>query len=45
MDEICEVLNEIPAAVISSLFGATAGYVQKKLALRLLNNYNKSDLQ
>ena len=34
MDEICEMLAEIPAAEITSLFGLSAPFIQKKLALR-----------
>ena len=34
MDEVCEMLAEIPSAKITSLFGLSAPFVQKKLALR-----------
>ena len=34
MDEVCEMLAEIPAAKITSLFGLSAPFIQKKLALR-----------
>ena len=34
MDEVCELLSDIPASKISSLFGLSAGHVQKKLAVR-----------
>ena len=40
MDEICEMLNEIPASSISTLFGLSAGYIQKKLAIRYKFNDN-----
>ena len=44
MDEICEMLNEIPAASISTLFGLSAGYIQKKLAIRYMYNLHIADL-
>ena len=34
MDELCEYLSDIPAADISALFGPSASFVQKRLALR-----------
>ena len=34
MDDICELLSDIPAAKIMALFGPSADHVQKKLAIR-----------
>lgn len=34
MDEVCELLSDIPPSRITSLFGLSAAHVQKKLAVR-----------
>ena len=36
MDEICDLLSDIPPSQITSVFGMNAGRVQKKLAVRLV---------
>jgi bloom syndrome protein len=34
MDGVCELLSDIPAAQINSMFGVSADHVQRKLAVR-----------
>lgn len=34
MDEVCELLSDIPPSRITSLFGLSAAHIQKKLAVR-----------
>lgn len=33
-DSVCEILADIPSSEMASLFRASAGHVQKKLAMR-----------
>ena len=34
MDAVCELLSDIPAAQINSMFGVSADHIQRKLAIR-----------
>lgn len=34
MEEVCDLLSDIPAAKMNDLFGLSAAHVQKKLAIR-----------
>ncbi len=34
MEEVCDLLSDVPASKMSSLFGLSAVHVQKKLAIR-----------
>ena len=34
MDAVCELLSDIPAAKISSMFGVSSDHIQRKLAMR-----------
>lgn len=34
MDNICELLTDIPPSKITSIFGINASHIQKKLAMR-----------
>ena len=34
MDAVCELLSDIPAAKINTMFGVSADHIQRKLAIR-----------
>ena len=34
MDAVCELLSDIPASQISSMFGVSSDHIQRKLAMR-----------
>ena len=34
MDGVCDLLSDIPAAQINSMFGVTSDHIQRKLAIR-----------
>ena len=34
IDEICDILSDIPSTSMTALFGPLASYVKKKLAMR-----------